>query len=250
MLTLITVSWNNNPSNVATNSPLIRSWSHFNPKCPVIHQHYYRPDYSKDEKRYGDLFGAQGEYLLYKISLMRDLLKLVDTEFVVFGDYNDTFCIGEISPSLTESFDLDSCVVFSSERNMWPKPVLQHHSYKPFYQHNQYYLNSGVVLAKTDRYKSLLDSVHKNWIDAERQIMGGDQGAYVSHFNTTNDPPILLDHTAKFSLSTYDSDPNDYYLKNNRLLCKKTHNQPVLIHDNGTGYGGQKFMERFQLPQF
>lgn len=249
MLTLITTSWNNNPNNSPTNSPLVRSWSHFNPKLPVIHQHYYRPDYSLQEKRYGELFGSQGEFLLYKISLMRDTLALVDTDYVVFCDYNDVFCVGEVESSLS-LFDLDSVVVFSSERNMWPKPVLQHHNYQPFYQHNRYFLNSGVVLAKTDRYKSLLAEVQKSWIDAERQIMGGDQGAYVSHFNTTNEPPILLDHSAKFSLSTYDSDPNDYYAKDGRLVCKRTHNKPVLIHDNGTNYGGQRFMERFKLPQF
>ena len=79
------------------------------------------------------------------------------------------------------------------------------------------------------------------------QEHGGDQGIFTWHYNMNNNPRIQLDYANLLSLSTYDSNIEDYYKLGNRIYSKKYGTSPLFVHDSGSNYGGQKFAEKFNL---
>ncbi len=246
-VSLITVSWSN-AAGCSAGNRTIDSFRRHNPQSPVVHSHFNRGDYYSQEKAYSG-FGEQSEYLLYKVDLLKEVtLKLVSTEYVVFADYNDTYCCGKID-RLINTFDADQFVVFSSERNVYPKSVLPSYQYDSFNKSHSWHLNSGLFFGKTDVVRRMLETAINTFIKEERNIVGGDQGLWTQYLNTQCQPLIKLDYANLFGLSTYDSNPNDYYAKNGRIYSKRFGTSPVFIHDNGTNYGGQKFVERFQLEE-
>jgi len=245
MITLLTLSWGNLPQN-PTNSPTVRTWNRWNPKLPVVHSHFNRGDYWQQEKTYADKFDLQSEYLLYKVDLIRQTAALIDTEFTIMADFNDVYTTGPVD-HLPALFDLDRAAVFSSERNRYPKTPTPAYEYSPFDVSHSWFLNSGVILAKTSVLKQLLDKAVEVYVNSEKRISGGDQGLFTQYYNAGVQPLIQLDYANLVSLSTYDSSYDDYYTKNNRIYSKRFNTSPVFIHDNGSNYGGRKFIEYFKI---
>jgi hypothetical protein len=247
MITLLTTSWGNLPTN-STNSPTVRSWNRWNPTFPVVHTHFNRGDYWAQEKTYSERFDTQtqSEYILYKVDLLRQTTALIDTEFTIMADFNDVYTMGTVDhlPSL---FDLDRAVVFSSERNRYPKNPSKGYEYSSFDVSHQWFLNSGVILAKTSMLKELLDKSMEVFVKSEKRIVGGDQGLFTQYYNSGVQPLIQLDYANLVSLSTYDSNFEDYYAKNNRIYSKRFNTSPVFIHLNGINYGGRNFIEYFKI---
>lgn len=243
-ISLITTAWGHG-SSYPTESPLLKSFAKHNPGKPVIYTYRDRNDYAVQEHKYAK-FGNQSEYVLYKVDLLRESVKLVETPYIVFADYNDVVCFDKVD-SLVELFDLNSSVVFSSERNVYPKSVLPAYQYSAFDKSHSWHLNSGVILAKTELFVKLLDKVIDVYVKGERTIQGGDQGLYTMFYNSGEEPRITLDYANLFALSTYDSNIEDYYVSGGRIWSKRYRTSPVFVHENGYNYGNPKFLKKFNL---
>jgi hypothetical protein len=251
MYKLITSTWGNTPNYSIENTITYRSFSKYNNPENFVTFYFNRGAYHVEEHEYNSRMGTQAEYILYKIDLLREKIRELDTEYLIFCDANDVYCTGTVD-HLFSLFDLDNYVVFSSERNDWPKDHMNAHweNYKNYSQYdrtNRMFLNSGVQLAKKSRYLEMLDNCMEKCVSLNLTGAGGDQGIYTYYYNMIDEPRIILDYANLCALSTYDSNINDYYEKNGKIYSKKYGTSPVFIHDSGMNYGGQKFGMKFNL---
>lgn len=251
MIKLITSTWGNGSSYNVENTVTYRTFAKYNNPENFVAFHFNRGNYYLEEVDYGSRMGVQAEYILYKIDLLREKVRDLETDYIIFCDANDVTCCGQIEKCI-DLFDLDNKIVFSAERNDWPKPDKvagweNYRNYNEWDRHNRMYLNSGVQLAKKSKYLELLDSCMENFVQHNYQGAGGDQGAFTWHYNMIEEPKIQLDYANIFALSTYDSNIDDYCKNGDRIYSKKYGTSPYFIHDNGTNYGGQKFAARFGL---
>jgi hypothetical protein len=251
MIKVITATWGHTHDYHIENTVTYRSFVKYNNPDNFVNFHFGRGVYHAEEIDYGTRLGIQAEFILYKIDLLRQKVRELETDYIIFCDANDVTCCGPIE-SVLGIFDLDNRVVFSAEKNDWPKEDKITHwenyrNYHPWDRQNRMFLNSGVQLAKKDKYLQLLDSCIDNFASKNIQGHGGDQGVFVWHYNMIEEPKIQLDYANVFALSTYDSCIDDYYRQGDRIYSRKFGTSPLFIHDNGTNYGGQKFATRFGL---
>jgi hypothetical protein len=230
---------------------LYRSYVKHNTAEHFAHFHYNRGAFYLEEQDFVGRMGTQAEYILFKIKLLKDSIESLETDYLVFADATDVYCTGIID-HLPSVFDLDKYVVFSAERNDWPKQnMIAHWEGYPGYSQNDLmnrtFLNSGVQLAKKEKYLELLNSCLDKFCLGNTTGHGGDQGVYTWHYNTQEEPKILLDYAKIFAWSTYDSNVDDFHKSGNRIICNKFGTAPLFIHDNGTNYGGQRFVQKFGL---
>jgi hypothetical protein len=251
MIKLVTCTWGYTPSYPIEQSMLYKSYTKHNPPENFAHFHYNRGAFYAEEQAYLQRMGTQAEYIMFKIELLKKSVEELETDYLVFADATDVFCTGNIS-HLPNLFDLEKYVVFSAERNDWPKQNMISHweNYAGYKQHdreNRYFLNSGVQLAKKEKYIQLLRSCLERFCVHNVKGHGGDQGVFTWHYNTQEEPKIILDYAKVFAWSTYDSNQVDYHESNKRLVCNQYGTCPLFIHDNGTNYGGQRFVQKFNL---
>lgn len=251
MIKIITSTWAHAPSYNIEHTILYRSVAKYNNPNIIENFHWDRGCNHDKENEYGSRLGKQAEYILYKVDLLRDKVHALETDYIIFCDANDVTCTGPVD-SIVNYFDLDKKIIFSAERNDWPKADMRsvwenYPDYKPWDRENRMFLNSGVMLAKKEKFVELLNACMTNFVEKNIQGHGGDQGVFTHHYNTCNDPEINLDYANILALSTYDSNVNDYYLHNNRIWSKKFGTAPLFVHDSGTNYGGQMFARKFGL---
>lgn len=252
MYSLITSTWSHSDSYNVENTILYKTFVRYNSPEKFINFHFNRGCFNQLEANYFQRMETQSEYILYKVDLLREKIKSLTSEYVVFCDANDVYCTSNLD-HIFNLFDLDKYVVFSSERNDWPKQHMISHwnnyrNYSDWDRSNRMFLNSGVQLAKKSKYLELLDSCMDKFVSTNPKGCGGDQGVFTWHYNMIDEPKILLDYANIFALSTYDSNIDDYYKINNKVYSKKYGTSPIFIHDSGANYGGQNFGIKFQLP--
>jgi hypothetical protein len=251
MIKIISTTWGHHDSNAYQGSMLYRSFVKHNNPDNFINIHFNRGSFHSEEHDYGSRLGQMSEYILYKIHLTKQEVEKIDTEFIIFCDYNDVFCTGNVE-HLPSIFDLDNNVIFSAERNDWPKADKKsvwpdYCDYAGFDLHNRFFLNSGVQLASKENYLRLLENCLEPFNCHNIQGHGGDQGVFTYHYNCHREPRIVLDYAHVFAWSTYDSNYEDYYVKDNKIYNKLFGTAPLFIHDNGSNYGGKKFRSHFNL---
>jgi len=251
MIKLVTCTWGYSDTFPIQGTVLYRSFIRNNPEENFVHFHYNRGAYYAEEQQYLTRMGTQAEYILFKIELLKKSVEELETDYLVFADATDVFCTDNIE-HLPKVFDLEKHIVFSGERNDWPKQNMISHweNYPGYKQHdlaNRTFLNSGVQLAKKEKYLELLNSCLEKFCVHNITGHGGDQGVYTWHYNTQEEPKIILDYSKSFAWSTYDSNIEEFYKTGNKVACKNFGTTPVFIHDNGTNYGGQRFASRFGL---
>jgi len=251
MIKVITSTWGHTHDYNIPATVLYRSFVRYNNPDNLVNFHFGRGMYQEQEIDYGTRLGVQAEYILYKIDLLREKVRELDAEYIIFCDANDVCCCGPIEKTL-DLFDLENRVVFSAERNDWPKSDKIAHwenyrNYHPWDRQNKMYLNSGVQLAKKTKYLELLESCMENFVNKNIQGHGGDQGVFTWHYNMLDQPKIQLDYANIFALSTYDSYIEDYYRVGDRIYSTKFGTSPLFVHDSGTAFGGQRFASRFGL---
>ena len=251
MIKLITTSWGHHDSNAYQHSILYKSFTKYNDPANFINLHFNRGKYQEEEHDYGSRLGQMSEYILYKICLTAQEVEKIETDYIIFCDYNDVFCTGNVD-FLPKVFDLENKVIFSAERNDWPKQDKKitwpnYTDYKDFDLLNRFFLNSGVQLAKKENYIKLLQNSLEPFNCENIQGHGGDQGVFTYHYNCKKNPEIVLDYAHIFAWSTYDSNYDDYYVQDNRIYNRNFGTCPLFIHDNGSNYGGKKFVRHFDL---
>jgi FkbM family methyltransferase len=250
---LLTITWSYEPYFQIEKTNLYKSFKKYNPQVELVHVHFNRGDYRKIEQEYVSKFSTQGEYILYKVVLLRDIIKNLDTDYVIFCDANDVVCLSPID-GLLNFYDLDNNVIIGHEKNQWPMPQRKsewqgYKDYSGYDSLNSTYLNSGVILSKKDKYIELLNKLIDNVLINDIKTFGGDQGVFTYYYNTFNDL-IKLDYAGVLVVNTYLRNVNEYYLNGSSLVSNSTGVKPYFLHDNGWEYGSPRYRTHFNIESF
>jgi hypothetical protein len=242
---LVSITWSNDQTFDYKNTILYKSFIKHNNENNFINIHFNRNEYSELEKEFENNYGYQFEFILYKIFLLKDKLKEIDDNIIVYCDTNDVVCLDNIN-----NLEYKGGIIFSSEKNKYPSdnsswiPVS---SYSEWNLNNSVYLNSGLIVTTKELYIKLLNNVIENVIPLNYKNFGGDQGVYTYHYINNLSPKIILDETCEFFVSTYLSSRSWFEKIDNRLKNKLTNTTPMFIHDNGWDYGSPRIIEGFNL---
>lgn len=234
MVKLLTTTWSYDSHYDIQNSFLYKSYIKNNDSRNIIHIHYNRSDYKDLEKEFEATYGFQYEYLLYKIYLTKDIVVNIEADYLIFSDATDVVCLGDIN-----TINPPPHILMSSEINQYPSSMgdwggLEYSSEE---RQNRNFLNSGVYIASKQAYTALLNSVINNVFSKKLKSFGGDQGVFIYHYLSKNEPKILMDKDNTLFLSTFSRNPESYV----------NYNFPMFVHDNGWNWGSPKFIEKFNL---
>ena len=219
---LVTVTWDHKESFDIEKTPLYKSFTKNNPGAELVHYHFNRSLYAEQEIEFGQKFSTQGDYILYKVKLLHEKLKELDSEYVLFVDANDVVCLGPIE-TLINVFDLENYVVVGQEKNQWPMPIrkaewLNYTDYDEQHVASKTFVSSGVILAKRTKYIDMLQSMIDNVLPTEIKTFGGDQGVFTYYYTTQLQPTIQLDTQSILTVNTYLRSVDEYRIEHGRLI--------------------------------
>lgn len=251
---LVTVTWSYEETFNIEETSLYKSFKKFNPNVEVEHFHFNRRHNQEKEKDFAARFGAESEYLLYKIELLLEKIKTVNSKYIIFCDANDVTCMRSVD-YLIDIFDLENQVIVGHEKNTWPTQEIKNTwpnyvDYDEKHKNSRTFLNSGMILSKTDKFIEMLQSIVTNVFSTNINTFSNDQGVYTYYYNMGIEPKIKLDFLSIFALNTFSRNVNEYYLnKDNRLVSNETGITPCFIHDNGWNHGSPKYFQHFNLDR-
>ena len=242
---LVSITWSYDHNFDYKNTILYKSFIKHNNENDFINVHFNRNDYSELEQEFESYYGYQFEFILYKIFLLKDRIKMVDDSVIVYCDTNDVVCLDNIN-----NLDYTDGIIFSSEKNKYPNdnsswnPVS---SYPEWNLNNSLYLNSGLIVTTKELYLNLLETTIEKVLPLNYKNFGGDQGVYTYYYINNLSPTINLDETCDKFLSTYLTSRSWFENENGRLRHKLTNTTPMFVHDNGWNYGSPRIIEGFNL---
>lgn len=250
---LVTVTWSNSDSFDLSKTSLYKSFKKFNPNKEIVHFHFNRGHNWDLEREFAQRFGAESEFILYKIYLLLQKVKEVDCDYIIFCDANDVTCLKPID-YLINIFDLENFIVVGHEKNLWPTQERKMHwpnytDYKEDDIKNRTFLNSGMIFAKKSKYIEMLQSMIDNVLSTNINTFSNDQGVFTYYYNMDCNPKIKLDYNNTFVVNTYSRSHNEFYLQNNTLVSEKTGVSPCFVHDNGWNHGSPKYHNHFELKR-
>lgn len=254
-ITLATITWSHQPSFPIEKTTLYKSFRYFNPEKPFVHHHFNRGHYWQQEAEFAQKFGAESEYILYKIVLLKKQIQQIDTDYIIFCDANDVVCLNNVD-SLLKDFDLENSVVVGAEKNQWPpketKETWKQYGFKDysgFDAENNFYLNSGMILATKSNFIQMLQTMEDAVLTKGISNFRNDQGAYTYYYTASLEPKIVLDYNNKFVVNTFTRSVDEFEFRDNKLYSKANGNAPCFVHDNGWNHGSPKYVNAFQLRQ-
>jgi hypothetical protein len=242
---LVSITWSYDHHFDYKNTILHKSFIKHNDENNFINIHFNRNEYSELEKDFENNYGYQFEFILYKIFLLKDKLKEINDNLIVYCDTNDVVCLDDIN-----NLDYTDGIIFSSEKNKYPNdnsswsPVS---SYPEWNLNNSLYLNSGLIVTTKELYLNLLETTIEKVLPLNYKNFGGDQGVYTYYYINNLLPTIKLDETCDKFLSTYLTSRSWFENENGRLRHKLTNTTPMFVHDNGWNYGSPRIIEGFNL---
>ena len=242
---LILITWSYEDFFDLKNTPIYKSYIINNSEKNLIHFHFNRNNFINLEQEFNERFGHQYDFLLYRIYLIRDKLKNVESDFFIFSDVNDVVCFGDI----LDIKNINS-ITFSAERHQYPNNTndwIPVNSYPISNIKSNTFLNAGLQISKKQDYLNLLDSVIENILSLNLKNFGGDQGVYTFHFINDLNPKINLDEDRDIFVSTYFTSHDWYEVNDGKIIYKPTNKMPMFLHDNGWNYGSPKIIENFKL---
>lgn len=248
MINLVCVTWSYEETYEIKQTFLYKSFVKENDELNFHHIHFNRNNYLDLEKKFDSDFGYQYEFLLYRIYLLKDILKDFPHENLLFSDTNDVVCLGDIQ---ILSHSISDKVVFSCESHQYPNennisnwyPI---NTYSEDNKKNRMFLNAGISYGNRKSYIDLFEKIMSDVFPLKYKNFGGDQGVFTYLYLNTEKKLLDID-TNKIFLNTYSISDSNFYKKNDKLY-ENGHNSPfLLVHDNGWNYGSPKFIERFQL---
>ena len=222
---ILTVTWSHEATYNIEKTTLYKSFKRFNPHRDIIHHHFNRGHFWQEERDFSNRFGRESEYLLYKIFLWRDIVREVESDYIIFCDANDVVCLGDVGQLINE-FDLENQIIVGHEKNQWPTMEAKstwpdYRDYNIYDTQERKFLNSGMILAKKDKYVELLDSMVNNVMSKNITTFNNDQGVFTYYYNTGVEPKIKLDYSNKFVVNTFSRSHDEYYMEGNRIVSKK-----------------------------
>jgi FkbM family methyltransferase len=251
---LVTLTWSNEDEFDIQKTSLYKSFKKFNPNIELVHFHFNRGNYQEKEREYRIIFGDESEYLLYKIEFLLEKIKTIDSEYVIFCDANDVTCIRPIN-HLFEMFDLENNIIIGHEKNMWPTQEAKNTwtnyvDYDDNHRKNRTFLNSGMILSKTNKFIGMLENMVNNVFPTKINTFKNDQGVYTYYYNMGMSPKLKLDTSNIFALNTFSRSVNEFYLnQDNKIVSHENGVIPCFIHDNGWNHGSPKYHNYFELKR-
>jgi hypothetical protein len=248
---LLTLTWGHTEDFDISKTSLYQSFKKYNPEKEIIHHHFNRSLYWELERQYQETYGVESEYLLYKITFLLEKAKQIDSDYVIFCDANDVACFTDID-DLPNQFDLENFIIVGHEKNMWP-PLDRKLTWPDYVDYdknhmtNRTFLNSGMILAKTQKYVELLQSLVDNVLSTKIPTFNNDQGVFTYYYNKGFHPIIKLDFDSLFVVNTYSRNTNEYRLEDERLISNSTGIKPYFLHDNGWNHGSPRYHNHFNL---
>jgi len=235
MVKLITATWSFEKQFNISTTPLYKSFIKHNDKNKLFHIHFDRNNYKQLELEFTNRFDTQSEYILYKIFLLKDIIKTINSDYIIFCDANDVVCLGNID----DVIKTDDYALMSAEANEWPssRGDFGGLEYTAVELKNKQFLNSGLLLANKQIYFDLLNSMIDNILPTNIKSFGGDQGVFTYHYLAKNTPAIVLDKQNMLFLSTFSRHAEDF----------QNYKFPMFVHDNGWNWGSPRFIEKFEL---
>ena len=248
---LLTITWGHTENFDISKTSLYQSFKKYNPEKEIIHHHFNRGLYWELERQYQEIYGVESEYLLYKITFLLEKAKQIDSDYVIFCDANDVACFTDID-DLPNQFDLENFIIVGHEKNMWPpldrKLTWPNYvDYDENHMTNRTFLNSGMILAKTQKYVELLQSLVDNVLPTKIPTFNNDQGVFTYYYNKGFHPIIKLDFDSLFTVNTFSRSTNEYRLEDERLISNSTGIKPYFLHDNGWNHGSPRYHNHFNL---
>jgi hypothetical protein len=251
---LVTITWSHEDSFDIYETSLYKSFKQFNPTIDIEHFHFNRGHYQQEEHNFAARFGAESEYLLYKIQFLLEKVKTIDSDYIIFCDANDVTCMRPVD-YLLDMFDLDKNIIVGHEKNTWPTQERKntwpnYTDYSEQDKNNRTFLNSGMILSRTDKFIEMLQSMIDNVFSTEINTFSNDQGIYTYYYNMGIQPKIKLDYGNIFAVNTFSRSTDEFYLnKDNKLVSHETGVKPCFVHDNGWNHGSPKYFEFFDLQK-
>ena len=247
---LLSITWSYEDKSDYKSSILYKSFVKTNLEKNFINIHFNRNNFKTLEDEFNIKYGFQYEYILYKIQLLIDQIKKVESEYIIYCDTNDVVCLENIE---LIDFPLDDSFIFSKEIHRYPNGEsvsnwIPTSIYNDIDQNNKNFLNSGIFFTKKEIFLGLLERCIKEVLPLNYTNFGGDQGVYTYFYlNLNQDNLVKLDYNNDFFLSTYLLSPYNYEKKGS-LIHSKFNSKPVyFVHDNGWNYGSPKFINHFKL---
>lgn len=245
---LLIVTWSySDVSNLET-TRIYKSFIKKNNSDNIINIHFNRKNYIEIEEYFKNKFGYQYEYILYRIFLLKEELKKLPFENIIFSDSDDVVCLDNI-----ENIKIsDKKIIFSSEKHQYPnkESILDWAPCNTYQYDNiikQNYLNAGLSMGKTKTFLLLYENCIDIATKKSYKNFGGDQGIFTYHYINELKPKIFLDYERQYFLNTYSDSYGNYFLSDGKIVCVNNLNKPYFIHDNGWNYGSPKFIEHFKL---
>jgi FkbM family methyltransferase len=106
-----------------------------------------------------------------------------------------------------------------------------------------------MILAKTQKYAELLQSLIDNVLSTRIPTFSNDQGAFTYYYNMNIKPTTKLDLDSLFAVNTFSRNVNEYRFENERLVSNSTGIKPYFLHDNGWNHGSPKYHNHFELKR-
>lgn len=182
--------------------------------------------YDDTKKKLTDL-DYNGKLSFYKTRMMKHYIKeqiLGNFKYIIVCDATDVAYNKNISQVIDVLDYYNTDILAGCEWFLWP-PIEITHKYTDLPDKRQKYLNSGVILAKTEEFLKRIDSILINYPDH----ICDDQGPWHAEYLTTD--LVKLDFENKLVLNTFGV-PSYYTIENNKVTF--TDNiDPIFIHDNG-----------------
>lgn len=252
---MVAVTWNYEDSFPIEKTYLYSSFKKQNPDQEFVNIHFNRTNYQTLEEEFDRRFEREYPFLLYKIQLLGEKIKkYVNTDYIIVADATDVFCLGKIS-QLIDLYDLDKYIIAGQERNTWPTDDHKKHwpnytDYSDSERYNKTFLNSGMLLAKTDKFIEMLDVMIEYVLSTDCKYFHNCQGCYTYYYNKKLRPKIKLDYSSIFTLNTFVRTKEECYLnEKKRIVIKDTGVKPCFVHDNGWNHGSPKYILSFNLTE-
>ena len=93
---LLSITWSYEDTSDFDTSFLYKSFLKKNKIDNFINIHFNRNNFKLEEEEFQKKYGFQYEYILYKIYLLVNELKKLDSEYIIYCDTNDVVCLEDI----------------------------------------------------------------------------------------------------------------------------------------------------------
>lgn len=236
-------------------------WGDFDPNCSnnffpfecqwidsgLNHKVFNYERNSELENYYTLAYGPMGEYIYYKIILLKnsliDYLKNNHFEYILFCDYTDTLFISSTNELLFKLNNFKGKTIVGAEKNQFPLKITVDNWNMNIDLGSGPFLNSGIIFSEIDNFLKIIE-------DSEQLILNNklnyssDQGVWQIMY-TLGQHEIELDKENEYFYNLHATQKDqDYNISDGRLITSDSKN-PVIIHQNGPWPIGTGLIELF-----